>query len=447
MTLETRDEVVAVIETASAAEEFDSPAKEGRSRARDLAWTMFGKLAMTGANSLLLLSLIPLGLLDLETFGLFGTCIALQLVLSRVVLVGADQGMIRLYTVEDLRSRPQRVVAAGLHSALLFSIPAFVLGAIGVFAAEPVARAVGIDPWPSSAVLAVPLGAVGLALFDYAVAARLARLRYRRAALVQASMPIVRTAVTLGALYFLPTHPGLSFLLYAIVSFAFGAYLSFRTWGQCGRRPERALIVRLLSYAKWLGAADVAMIVCLQVGLFLLTYLDLGGERGTFVFSLNLFYGWFAVFLAFYQTILPRAARIADVADLPGFIFRWLRIGGAIGVGCLVLAPAIAYGIEFALSPIELPPFIPSFFALTGFAVVLVLEAPLTVACQYLLLPQLPVLNLVLRIVIVAALGLWLAPRYGALGAGLAQLAGAVVSYVLLASFLTAVVRARQREA
>ncbi len=421
--------------------EADEPARTelARRRGRDLSWTLFGKLAATGANTLLVLALAVKDLMDAATYGLFVATIGAQLALSRLILLGVDQGMIRLYTLDDLKRRPELVLSAGLASSLVLSIPVLLVG----FVAAP------FEPrgWSTTVVLSVALGAVGVALFDYGVASRLARLRYRRAAIVQASMPVVRFAGTLAAVLFFPSRPEIAFGVYAGTALLFGAALSARTAHRTTEWPDGALVRRLLRYSKWLGAADVSMILCQIIGLFLLRGLERDVEAGVFGFAQQVFLGYFAVFLAFYQTILPRAARLESIRELPAFLGRWTKIGAGLALGCAVSAPVLAWLIGLYMENEALRPFPAPFFLMTGFAMVLILEAPLSVACQYLLLPQLQVLNLALRCAAILGLGLWLAPDHGAVGAGVAQVVGSVASMLVLVALLLVVVKRRLKEA
>src|SRR5690606_15418895 len=109
-------------------------------------------------------------------------------------------------------------------------------------------------------------------------------------------------------------------------------------------------------------------------------------------------------------------------------------------------APVVQWLLDVFLENEQLRPFPVPFYLMTAFVLVLVVEAPLSVACQYLLLPQLPALNLLLRLLLTALLGVWLVPTLGATGAGIAQVVGAVLSMAVLAVALTMVVRRRLKE-
>ena len=82
-----------------------------RNRWAELAWVLVGKFALMGANAALMLFLAHR--LDLETYGLLVITISSQLLISRLVMLGVDAGMVRLTGIPELRSRSQEVVAPG----------------------------------------------------------------------------------------------------------------------------------------------------------------------------------------------------------------------------------------------------------------------------------------------------------------------------------------------
>ena len=67
---------------------------------------------------------------------------------------------------------------------------------------------------------------------------------------------------------------------------------------------------------------------------------------------------------------------------------------------------------------------VPIFVLLSASMVLLVFQAPLVAACQYLLKPHLITLGWVLRVIFIGIAGLILAPQMGAIGAAIAQLIG-----------------------
>src|SRR5688572_15363332 len=78
----------------------------------DLSWVFAGKLALMGTNAAVMLFLA--NRLELNTYGLLVLTISGQLLISRMLLIGVDSGMVRLTAVPELMPRAKQVVAAGL---------------------------------------------------------------------------------------------------------------------------------------------------------------------------------------------------------------------------------------------------------------------------------------------------------------------------------------------
>lgn len=419
-----------------------------RQRGKEFGWLLAGRLAMTGANSILMLVLY-VELVDLHTFGVFATAVGAQLLLSRLVLLGVDQGVIRLFTVERSGEPPERVVGTGLGSALLLSLP-LLLGGLLAAAID----LSGLHPLLTPAVAAsIALGAAGSALFDYGYADHLARVEYRRAGLLQITMPIARLLATIAVALSTPLDSHAPLVAYALTALGFGAVQVARIGARHGLWPGVARIGGLLRYSLWIGLADVAMILALQQGLFLLGWLGQPSESGVFGFSLTLGMGFFSVYIAFYQMILPRAARIGSIADLPRFLRRVYTMAAVLIAVSIPLALAIGAWLPDLLAlwkpdKPELTGFAPSFYWYAAFTMLLILEAPLGVTTHYLLAPHLQLAAMAVRVVAILGFGLALVPDQGALGAGRAQALGALVGFLALFVIVSRAVRtARRRHA
>lgn len=416
-----------------------------RARTRELGWVMAGRLVMTGANSVLMLAL-SVWLMDVATFGTMAIAIGAQLLLSRVVLFGADQAVIRLFTLaEDGPSRGEAAVRHGLSATLLLCAPlglgAALLAALGLANVHPLLAPV--------VVLSIAAGAGGSALFDLAYAEHLARLRYARAATLQMAMPTTRLLVTVAAARLAGPGGQLPFLAYALTPLAFGLFQAARIARRTGLGLARRPILELLRYSLPVGLADLAMILALNQGVFLLGALGQRTEAGILAFAQTFGLGLFAVYVAFYQTILPRAARIGELANLRRFLARVYTMAAALLVaGGLLVAVIAAYGPEIVvrLKPDEpeLARFGAPFVHYAAFTLLLVAEAPLAVTCHYLLRPAVQLLAMGVRCAAIGALGLALAPTQGALGAARAQILGSLVSFVVLALSVAILVRRRK---
>jgi O-antigen/teichoic acid export membrane protein len=393
---------------------------------------------MTAANGILMLA-CALAYMDEPTFGRFAAAIGAQLLCSRAILAGLDQGVVRLFTAG--RS-PDAVVRAAVAITAL-------LGGLAIAAAAGLGARGGLGPFDGPVVLAIGIGAAGTAWFDLGCAALLARLEYRRAGCLMAILPSIRLVATLLAAALSPPAGLLPFLVFPAVTMIGGLVVLAATIARHGLRPDRGTVRRVFGYSWWIGLGDAGAVLSLQGGLFLLVGLGMLAEAGRFGFALQIVQGFFAVFVAFYQALLPKAARLPSAAALPAFLrTAWrtaaILCGGtaisALGAG-LVL-PMIVGGIR----P-DLAGFTDGFYALTLFTMVLLLEAPLGVTCQYLLRPRLHVAALWLRCALIAALGLWLVPAHGGLGAGLAQTGGALLAALaLLAAVRGRIERPRRNE-
>lgn len=416
-----------------------------RARTRELGWILAGRLVMTGANSVLMLAL-SVWLMDVVTFGTMAIAIGAQLLLSRVVLFGADQAVIRLFTVAG--QGPSRGEAAVRHgfAATLTSCAVLVLAAT-LAAALDLSR---LHPLLAPAfVLSIAAGAVGSALFDLAYAEHLARLRYSRAAALQMAMPTTRLLVTVTAARLAEPGGQLPFVAYAFTALAFGIFQAARIARGTGLGLEFRPILRLLRYSLPVGLADLAMILALHQGVFLLGALGQRTEAGVLAFAQTFGLGFFAVYVAFYQTILPRAARIGDLANLRHFLARVYTMAVAlVAAGVALVAGITAYGPEIVMrlkpDEPELARFGAPFVHYAAFTLLLVLEAPLAVVCHYLLRPVFQLLAMGARCAAIGALGLWLAPTQGALGAARAQILGSIVSFAVLAISVAVLVRRRK---
>jgi O-antigen/teichoic acid export membrane protein len=414
-------------------------------RSKEMGWLLFGRFAMTATNAVLVLAL-PLWLMEVDSFGLFGAVIAGQLVLSRMILVGVDSGMIRLFTIEHAAHPGEGVVRAGLKSTLVLSAVAL---AITTVVALIVSRT-GVLGWHPVSLFAVAFGAIGSALFDYGFAVHLARLEYRAAGMLQAAMPITRMLLTLGAAMAFFGDSFVAIATYAAVALLFGAWQAVRIGMARGVSTPPGAVKRLLTYSKWIGLSDMAMVLGLNQGVFLLTILKQEAERGVFVFSQQLAMGFFAIYLAFYFAMLPRAARIGSLDDLPRFLGRAYTAAAGLVLFCVPVALALGWVIpmilEWRQKP-ELAGFQESFWLFTAFMLVLLLETPLAVTCQYLLKPSLQFFGLAARAALVFGFGLLLAPGRGAAGASEAQLFGGLVSSIVLAVLVLGAVRAARKKA
>lgn len=384
----------------------------------ELSWVLAGKFALMGANAAVMLFLAKR--LELNTYGLLVLTISGQLLISRLLMLGVDSGMVRLSAVPELKARAQEVVTAGL---------VFIACTSGVLLVA-ILLAVPFLSQPAWVLLCIAAGAIGTSLVDYGYSYRLAHHEYRAATLAQGGTAIWRFGLTTLAAVKLPANPLAIFVAYhgaSLISGVVQALLIARS----GERPERALIKRLLRYSYWLGKANVIVIFSLYQGTFLLMMLNQPAATGLFGLGLTLSLGFFAVYNACSEYFSVRIRAVEHVEDLSRFMKRATAAAVVLILACVPVMFVVAALIVWLLGP-EWREVVPIFVYLSVSMVLLILQAPLVAMCQYLLKPQLITLGWAMRVVFIGIAGLILAPQMGALGAAIAQLIGSALALIVL---------------
>ena len=411
--------------------------EEVRAKRGDLIWSLIGRLSLTGANAALMLAL-ALWFFDLETFGRFGIFVGLQLMLSRAVLAGQEQAIIRLH-------------GTGASGASSLRAGIWIVAALGVAVIAVSAGAMLVpggslpSGWTVWMLACIGLGAAGNAWFDVACASWLARLSFRRAGLAQTLMPTLRAAATVWFAWAYDDPTG-AFVAFSTVTLLCGAVAMANALRSARAPRRRAAFVEAFHYGKWIAMADAAMVLTIYQGAFLLTQLQRTTDAGRYMFALPFAQGLFAVYLAFYHAMLPRAVRLRGAHELSDFLRPAFRRAGLLAGCVLAVAIAIAVVVPWILTTwfpekTELAGFAPTFLGLAAFVAALMLEAPLGVSCHALRRPRLQLAAMLLRIVAIALFGLWLAPAHGDFGAAVAQALGTGVAIAALAIPLRMAIR------
>jgi O-antigen/teichoic acid export membrane protein len=411
-----------------------------RSHARQMKWVVLGKLGLAGANAVLMLLLAEL--MELKLYGLMVTAIGAQLVLSRVLILGVDSGMIRLRTVPELRERTHEVVQAGVNVllrrigvlilALLLAAPLLILQA---------AREPGL------VIGSVAFGGIATALTDYAYFYWLANLNYRAAALVHGGTAVARLALTIAIALLFPRQPLLIFVAYPLASLIYGVLQAAAFKHGQGTRPEPALMQRLLRYSSWQGGADIAHLLSMYEGTFILMLLGQPAAAGLFGLSLTLSMGFIVIYQAYGEYLYPRVAQVESLQALARLLRNSLVATLGLIVACLPVGLILGVLVPQFLRP-ELHSVVPIFFCVGASFLLWIFLCPLKLACHYLLRPHFLFIGSSLCVVLVAILGLILAPGMGAMGMAIAQLVGTAISILVLALLFAGGLRsARAREA
>ena len=386
----------------------------------ELSWVLVGKLALMGTNAAVMLFLA--NRLELNTYGLLVLTISGQLLISRVLLIGVDSGMVRLSALPELKPRAKQVVEAGF--VVIAATSGILLVATAV--AYPFVSRSGTPSW---LLLCTAAGAIGTALVDYGYNFRLARHEYPAAALAQGGTAVWRFGVTTLAAVKMPENPVAVFAAYHGASLISGVVQTLLT-AKATERTDRALIKRLLGYSYWIGKANVVVIFSLYQGTFLLMMLNRPAETGQFGLGLTLSLGFFAIYNAYSEYLSVRIRALEHVRDVP----RFLKRGTAAALVLMLACIPVVFVIE-ALMPWFVDPewqVVQIFVWLSASMVLLIFQAPLVAASQYLLKPQLITLGWVMRALFIAVAGLVLAPQMGAIGAAIGQLIGSALALLVL---------------
>ena len=386
----------------------------------ELSLVFAGKLALMGSNAAVMLFLA--NRLALETYGLLVLSISGQLLISRLLLIGVDSGMVRLTAVPELKARANQVVAAGL--AVIAGTSGVLLAAIVL--AIPFASKSGTPGW---LLLCIAAGAIGIALVDYGYSFRLSRHEYPAASLAQGGTAIWRFGLTLLAAVKLPSNPVAVFAAYHGASLISGVVQTLLI-AKVIERADRALIKRLLGYSYWIGKANVIVIFSLYQGTFLLMMLNQPAETGLFGLGLTLSLGFFAVYNAYSEYLAVRIRAVEHISDVPRFVRRAMAAALVLVLACIPIIFVIAALMPWVLGPEWRE--VPIFVILSASMVLLIFQAPLVAVCQYLLKPHLITLGWVMRAIFIGIAGLIIAPQMGAIGAAIAQLIGAALALVVL---------------
>lgn len=394
---------------------------------RELFWVLAGKFALMGANAVVMLFLAKR--LDLKTYGLLVLTISGQLLISRLLMMGVDAGLVRLTTTPELRSRNHEVVTAGFVTIACASGVLLILGLLSLLLLSPLRI-------PSWTIACIVIGSMGTALVDYGYSFRLARQEYPLASLAQGGTALWRLAVTTIAAVATP-YPLIVFFAYHGASLCSGLLQTFLIARTTWSRPDRSLIQRLLRYSFWQGKANVIVIFSLYQGTFLLILLDQQAATGIFGLALTVSLGFFAIYNAYFEYLMSRVRSLEKIGALSSFITRTMLSALLLMIACVPVVFALARLLPWFLGP-EWQGFAAVFVYLAAAMVSLIIQAPLEAACHYLLKPQLISFGWLTRAALVAIAGLILAPKMGASGAAIAQLIGFALGLLVL-SYLVAV--------
>jgi O-antigen/teichoic acid export membrane protein len=197
---------------------------------------------------------------------------------------------------------------------------------------------------------------------------------------------------------------------------------------------------RLWRFSRWIAIAAVASTIFLNLDVVLLGHFRPAAEVGLYGAALALLAKFEVLQNAVLTSAFPEACRYRSRDELRAYVFRILRVTALLSIGVMVILPltgtllVVLYGVRYAGAAL------PFAILLIGFAIGLNAQPT-----AFVLYPLERVRWIaggdLLQLVFFIAIGLWLIPHYGALGAALAVLATRVVGAGLTAAFVTRALR------
>lgn len=193
---------------------------------------------------------------------------------------------------------------------------------------------------------------------------------------------------------------------------------------------------RLWRFSRWIAVAAIASTTFMSLDVLLLGHFRPAAEVGLYGAALALLAKFGVVQNAVLTSSFPEACRYRNKTDLQAYVGRTLRLTGLASGGFLLILPlaglllSILYGAAYAGATL------PFAILLVGFLVGLNAQ-PAAFVLYPLERVRYIAVGDVLQLLFFAALGLWLIPRYGALGAALTVLARQLLGAGLTAAFVT----------
>jgi O-antigen/teichoic acid export membrane protein len=402
-----------------------------RAHVMPVSWLLTAKLGLLAANAVLMLYLART--LDMAAYGVLVTTIGAQLLISRLLMLGVDGGMMRLVETPAMRPRSAEIVSAGLVVMLYTSAALVVVAAVAL----PFSASLGIVGAPAVCLVA---GAIGTSLVDYGYTWRLARHQYALAAVAQGGTAFWRLGLTVGAAMAFPRHPIAVFVAYHGASFISGLGQAAVIVKQKLPWPGRHMIRVLVGYSRWQAKSNALVIFSLHQGTFLLMLLGQPAGAGAFGLGLTLSLGFFGIYHACHEYLTVRVRSLRDSSDLSRFLARASVMVLAVSALCLPLLGVLAWFLDWFMAP-AVSGTVPIFILLVLSMLVLVLQAPFEAACHYLLRPHLITAAWITRALATGIAGVALVPRMSAIGAAIAQVFGYSVGSLVLAFLARAALR------
>jgi O-antigen/teichoic acid export membrane protein len=188
------------------------------------------------------------------------------------------------------------------------------------------------------------------------------------------------------------------------------------------RRPLFEHFGKLWRFSRWIAVAAAASTIFLSLDVLFLAHFRPAAEVGVYGVALALLAKFEVVQNVVLTTAFPEACRYHTKPELRAYVWRTLRLTGLASLGFVCLLPfagwliVLLYGGNYAAAALP--------FSLLLIGLVVGLNAqPAAFVLYPLHRPQWIAAGDVLQLIFCTAVGLWLIPLYGVLGAALTVLA------------------------
>lgn len=348
--------------------------------AASVAALFTGRAALLAGNGILFLWLAFR--LDPGAYGRVFAGVGSQLLFSRLLLLGSETGMIRLSADPGASVLKWRIAALAIVG--IMTLATCIAGA-----GLSLTAAVSL-----STVMVIIAGALGAALVDLEYSDRVARLNSGGAARFITTVAVTRLAIVCAVAEVAVATPAVILGSYAAPGLLAGGVGAFRAL-QKHTGSSFATVLRLARYSLPQGFANFAALLSFYQGAFFLTAAGLSVAADEFSFALTLSMGAFAMFQAYSEHLLPRAARAGDLKSLRGFLLRSLA-GAAAIVAAAAPAMILAGWLAYALTKRDFAPLV--YYPLLGSMLALILQTPFHAAAHYFLKPQIILAAWIVRV-------------------------------------------------
>jgi len=374
-----------------------------------------------------------------ERYGPFAVLFSIVTIVMGLTGPALDTSLVRFASrhigPEGDRSAPYFKIVLQLKSAV--GVLLMLFGLVGarplmhLLFREATAEAIA----PAAMVLAFA-GGVTMTLWGLAQSYFLAHQRYR----TYAGFMLLNSLLRLGFVVVLVWANVKSVLTMLCAYVAAPILVTGAAWSRLPLRFLRAPVQReqrheLYHFAKWVVLASLFTCLAQRADLLLLGYFGIAEERlGHYGAALNLVLLGDLVVLTFYDVLLPKASRLTTAGEMALFLRRFR---GPALLGALAMAPVLA--VSGPLSRLTFG----SAYAETGalFAILLcgtlasVAATPAVTAAYGLGRAWIVACLEGARLLLCVLIGMWIAPRYGAVGMAWAvagiRASVAVAMYVL----------------